>query len=140
MTRPPRTEIQMRLLIEGPVPDVVHSLQDRKSRPVDAKRSLSGESIGFDFSIQIGSGPKFYGEQVRSEGPERRFVYVAIGQQAGESGSRWSRRMKIDIQDIPQALLDGAIEGRRLLGTILGRGSDGTPACATVRVQSWRLE
>ena len=130
----------MRLLIEDPVPDVVHSLQDKKSRPVDAKRSLSGESIAFDFSIQIGPGPKFYGEQVRSEGPERRFVYVAIGQQAGEHGSFWSRRMKIDIQDIPQALLDGAIDGRRLLGTILGRGSDGTPACATVRVQSWRLE
>jgi hypothetical protein len=140
MARPEQTEIRMRLVIEGPVPDVPHSLQDKKSRAVDAKTSAGGEALTFDFPVRIAAGPKFFGEQVRSEGPERRFVYIAIGKQAGDPVSCWSRRMKIDIHDIPQSLLDGAMAGRRLVGTVIGTGRDGTPACATVRVASWRLD
>jgi Family of unknown function (DUF5990) len=134
-----QTEIHMRLVVDGPVPGVLHSLQDKKSKAVDPKRSASGESLSFDFTIRIAPGPKFYGEQVRSEGHERRFVYIAVGRQAGGHDPVWSRRMKIDIHDIPQALLDGAMAGKRLVGTVAGAGKDGTPACATVRVESWTL-
>ena len=138
--RADQAEIRMRLLVETPVPGVTHSLQDKKSRPVDPKLSAKGESLGFDFTIRIAPGPKFYGEQVRSEGPTRRFVYVAVGSQAGQHVSPWSRRMKIDIHDIPQPLLDGAMAGRRLVGTVNGTGKDGTPACATVPVMGWHLD
>ena len=138
MARPEQTEIRMRLVVEGPVPGVRHSLQDKKSRPVDAKTSAAGEALTFDFPIRTAAGPKFYGEQVRSEGPERRFVYIAVGRQAGGHDPSWSRRMKIDIHDIPQPLLDGAAAGRRVVGTVAGTGKDGTPACATVPV-TWRL-
>ena len=48
--------------------------------------------------------------------------------------------MKIDIHDIPQALLDGAMAGKTLVGTVDGTGKDGTPACATVRVERWYLD
>ncbi len=140
MARPPQTEIRMRLTIETPVVDVMHSLQDKKGHPVDPKRSSPGEALSFDFPVRIAAGPKFFGEQVRSEGPERRFVYIAIGRQAGGHDPSWSRRMKIDIHDIPQALLDGAMAGRRLVGTVHGTAADGSPACATVRVESWRLD
>jgi hypothetical protein len=135
-----QTEIRMRLVVESPVPGVAHSLQDRKNHPVDPKMSAGGEPLAFDFPIRIGPGPKFYGEQVRSEGPQRRFVYIAVGRPAGGHDPIWSRRMKIDIHDIPQALLDGATAGKRLVGTVHGTGADGTPACATVRVQSWTLD
>ncbi|HYI48019.1 MAG TPA: DUF5990 family protein [Allosphingosinicella sp.] len=140
MARPPQTEIRMRLVIESPVPGVTHSLQDKKGAPVDAKVSAAGESLSFDCPVRIGPGPKFYGEQVRSEGPARRFVYVAVGRQAGAHDLHWSRRMKIDIHDIPGALLDGAIAGRCLVGIVHGTAADGSPACATVRVESWRLD
>ena len=139
MSRPGQAEIRMRIVVEGPVAGVLHSLQDKKNHPVDAKRSAAGEALVFDFPVRIAAGPKFYGEQVRSEGPERRFVYVAVGKQAGDPASCWSRRMKIDIHSIPQYLLDGAAAGRPLTGTIAGTGADGTPACATVRVQRWHL-
>lgn len=139
MSRPEQTEIRMRLVVDGPVPGVMHSLQDKKSRPVDPKVSQSGESLDFDFPVRIAPGPKFYGEQVRSEGPERRFVYVAMGRQAGGHDLDWSRRMKIDIHDIPAALLDGALAGKHLVGIVAGMGKDGTPACATVPVD-WRLD
>jgi len=138
MNKVDQTEIRMRLVVEAPVPGVAHSLQDKMSLPVDAKVSQSGEPLAFDVPIRIGPGRKYYGEQVRSEGPERRFVYIAVGQQAGDPGSPWSRRMKIDIHDIPSPLLDGALAGKRLVGTVAGTGKDGTPACATVPV-SWRL-
>jgi hypothetical protein len=140
MARPLQTEVRMRLVVERPVAGVLHSLQDKKNHPVDAKLSAGGEPIMFDFPIRIASGPKFYGEQVRSEGPLRRFVYIAVGQQAGDRSSCWSRRMKIDIHDIAPALLDGAMRGKRLVGKVAGTGADGTPACATVRAESWRLD
>ena len=139
MARPSQTEIRMRLVIASPVAGVAHSLQDKKSRPVDVKTSENGSALTFDFSIRIAAGPKFFGEQVRSEGPERRFVYIAIGQQAGQTDSCWNRRMKIDIHTIPPALLDKAMEGKVLEATIAGKGTDGTPACATVRpLEPWR--
>jgi hypothetical protein len=140
MAKPPQTEIRMRLVVERPVPGVIYSLQDKKSAPIDAKASAAGESLVFDFAIRIAPGPKFHGEQVRSEGSERRFVYVAVGQQAGERDSRWSRRMKIDIHTIAQPLLDGAMAGKCVVGTLRGTAADGSPACATVRVESWRLD
>jgi hypothetical protein len=134
-----QTEIRMRLVIDNPVPGVAHSLQDKKSQPVDAKTSKDGKLLTFDFAIRIGPGPKFYGEHVRSEGPERRFVYIAIGEQAGQKGSCWSRRMKIDIHKITQALLDKAVKGKVLEAKLNGTGKDGTPSCATVSPsQPWR--
>ena len=139
MARPPQTEIRMRVVIENPVAGVFHSLQDKKNSPVDMKQSQAGESIVFDFAIRIADGPKFFGEHVRSEGPERRFVYVAIGTAAGEHFSPWSRRMKIDIHDIPQALLDEALKGDVLEGSFNGTGKDGTPACATIKPIAWRI-
>lgn len=140
MTRAAQTNVQMRILIEDPVAGVRHSLQNKQNHPVDPVTSKDGEDIAFDFVIRVGDGPKFYGEQVRSEGSTRRFVYVAVGQLAGDPGSCWSRRMKIDIHNIPEPLLDGARAGRRLTAAIAGKGADNTPSCATVRVRDWRLD
>ena len=128
----------MRLTVERPVAGVRHSLQDKASKPVDPRTANADEDLSFDFAIRIAEGPKFYGEQVRSEGPERRFVYVAVGQQAGDPGTEWSRRMKIDIHDIRQSLLDAAAAGAILEGRFAGTGADGTPACATIRPVAWR--
>ena len=139
MARLPQREIRMRLVVERPAPGVANSLQDKKGRPVGAKVAAQAPLV-FDFPLRIAEGPKFYGEQVRAEGAERRFVYIAIGKQAGDCASEWSRRMKIDIHVIPQALLDGTIAGRRLVGVVDGTGKDGTPACATVPVGGWHRD
>lgn len=137
MPRPVQTEIRIRLVVETPVPSVAYSLQDKKSLPVDVKKS-KGEPILFEFSVRVAEGPKFFGEHVRSEGPLRRFVYIATGQQAGQKDSFWSRRMKVDIHTIPDALIAQAAKGRALEATVRGTGSDGTPACASVPLtNSW---
>ncbi len=138
MPRLDQTEIHLRFVIETPVLDVIYSLQDKKSQPVDAKRS-KGAALVFNVPIRVADGPKFYGELVRTEGPERRFVYIATGKQAGQVESCWSRRMKIDIHTIPEPLIAEAKAGKVLEAVINGAGSDGTPACASVPLaKAWR--
>jgi hypothetical protein len=59
---------------------------------------------------------------VRREGPERRFVYIAVGVQAGQH-STWSRRMKIDVHTIAKAMIDEALKGMILEAVINGTGN-----------------
>lgn len=130
----------MRIVIEHPVTGVRHSLQSGDDKVLDPKRSADGEPLAFDFPVRIAPGPKFFGDQVRREGPERRFVYIRVGQSAGDCLSPWSRRMKIDIHDIPQDLLDRAAKGEGVVElTVNGTGKDGSPACATVRAIRRRI-
>ena len=139
MGRADQTEIRMRIVIERPVPGVRHSLQSGDRDVLDPKASKAGEALAFDFPVRVAPGPKFLGDQVRREGPERRFVYIRIGTSAGDCTSPWSRRMKIDIHDIPQSLLDRAIAGGVVELTVNGTAKDGTPACATVPVTGRRI-
>jgi hypothetical protein len=127
-----QTDIRMRIVIDRPVVGVLHSLQAKDGGPLDPKRSLAGEPLVFDFVVRISPGPKFLGDQVRREGPVRRFVYVRVGEAAGDPTSPWSRRMKIDIHDVERDLLDRASLAGVLVITVCGTARDGTPACATV--------
>ena len=74
MPRAAQTEIGIRFIVEDPVAGVACSLQDRKSRPVDAAVSKDGSPLTFEFPIRLAPGPKLSGEFVRREGPERRFA------------------------------------------------------------------
>jgi hypothetical protein len=140
MARADQTEIRLRIVVEQPVAGVLHSLQTGDTGILDPKRSQAGEPLVFDFPVRVAPGPKFFGDQVRREGPTRRFVYIRIGQSAGDHASEWTRRMKIDVHDIPQDLLDRAMkrEGTVEL-TVNGTGKDGSPACATVKVMARRI-
>lgn len=142
-TRMARTDLaalKLRIVIEQPVVGVLHSLQAKDDLPLDPKASRKGEPLVFDFQVRVGPGPKFSGDQVRREGPVRRFVYVRIGQLAGDPSSPWSRRMKIDIHDIGADLLERAAKSGGVIETkVMGTGADGTPACATVRPAGRRL-
>jgi hypothetical protein len=139
MARADQTEIRMRIVIDNPVPGVLHSLQSGDDIPLDPKRSQAGEPLIFDFPIRIAPGSKFFGDQVRREGPVRRFVYIRIGTYASDASSPWSRRMKIDIHDLEQDLLDKAIAGGIIETWIPGTDRQGAPACATVRPTARRI-
>ena len=143
MARADRIEVRARIVIEQPVPGVLHSLQ-QDDAPLDPKRSKAGEPLAFDFPLSIelpndNHRPKFFGKQVRREGLERRFVYIRIGTSAGDWTSPWRRRMKIDIHDIDEGLLDKAAKGGLLTGTINGTAKDGSPACAKIRPVTWKI-
>lgn len=138
MSRGDQTEIRVRLVIEQPVPGVRHSLQEDDA-PLDPQTSKAGEPLSFEFPLRIAPGPRFFGKQVRREGPVRRFVYVRIGTCAGDKASPWTRRMKIDIHDVDPALLDAASAGGVLEGRFQGTLPDGSPACATIKPVNWRI-
>jgi len=131
--------ITLRLSILDPFPGVAYSLQDRKSEPVG--QLVAGDApIAFDVPVRLAPGPRFLGDFVRSEGPARRFVYIAIGEQAGQRSCPWSRRAKIDIHTLSAALLDQALAGAVLEARLPGKAKDGGPACATVLpIGGWRV-
>ena len=131
--------ITLRLRIGDPCPGVAYSLQNKKSEPVG--QVVAGDApISFDVPVRVAPGPRFLGDFVRSEGPSRRFVYIAIGEQAGQVPSPWSRRAKIDIHLLPTELLEKALAGGVLEAQLPGRAKDGGPACATLRpIAAWRV-
>ena len=126
--------VTLRLIIDDPVPGVRYSLQ-KDDLPFDPRTAGDGP-LAFELPLTLHPDGRLTGPFVRREGPERRFVYIRIGTSAGDHASRWSRRAKIDIHDIPAALrvADSVLETH-----LPGRGKDGSPACATVRpVIGWR--
>ncbi|UVK37863.1 hypothetical protein LHFGNBLO_004965 [Mesorhizobium sp. AR10] len=140
MAKAAQTVVSFRIIVEQPVIGVVHSLQSKDDLPLDPKSSREGESLAFDFSVRVGPGPTFYGDQVRREGSTRRFVYVRVGQLAGDPSSPWSRRIKIDIHDIDEDLLTRAAKSDGVIETtVIGTAKDGTPICATARPAARRL-
>ncbi len=131
--------IILRLVIDNPVPDVTYSLQDRKGAPVGPVVARN-EALRFDVPVQLAPGPKLSGEFVRREGPERRFVYIAVGGQAGDPASPWSRRAKIDVHDISHDLLEQAAPPAALECHLPGRARDDGPSCATIQpLDGWRV-
>lgn len=129
----------LRLSIQDPFPGVAYSLQNRKSEPIG--QVVAGDApLSFDVPVRVAPGPKFHGYFVRSEGATRRFVYIAVGEQAGQRPSAWSRRAKIDIHLLPAALVEKALTGSVLEAQLPGKAKDGGPACATVRpIGAWRV-
>ena len=140
MAKAEQNDIALRIIIEQPVAGVMHSLQAKDEGPLDPKISQAGEPLTFDLPIRVAPGPKFFGDQVRREGPVRRFIYIRVGQLAGDPASPWSRRMKIDIHDMDTGLLAQATTQQRAIEIIVnGTGKDGTPACATIPPVSRQL-
>ena len=134
MAKTEQTELQIRIVIERPVVGVLHSLQAKDGSPLDPKCSQGGEPLIFNVPVRVSPGPKFSGNQVQREGPMRRFIYIRVGDLAGDQTSPWSRRMKIDIHDIEADMLLRAIQGNfPIETTLLGTAKDGSPVCATVR-------
>ena len=130
--------ITLRLTLADPVAGVRYSLQqdDAPFEPVTATEA----PLSFDVPVRLSVDNRFLGPFVRREGPQRRFIYIRIGQSAGDPASCWTRRAKLDIHDIPPPLLDQARQGRILEVVLPGRGRDGSPACATVRpLKAWRV-
>ena len=53
MTPNDRTEIALRIIVEHPVPGVLHSLQAKDDTPLDPKVSLAGEPLAFNIAVGV---------------------------------------------------------------------------------------
>lgn len=129
------TLVTVRIRLVAPPAGVMFSLQEGDATPVGAVRS-TGADLVFDAPVRVAEGPKglrFLGPYVRAEG-QRRFIYYRSGQLAGQHDTAWSRRGKVFLTDIPEALVHDAVAtGRRLAASFPGAAKDGGPSCATVR-------
>ncbi len=127
------TTITLRLTIADPVPGVRYSLQ-QDDAPLDPVTATDAP-LSFDVPVKLAADGRLLGPFIRREGPKRRFVYIRIGQSAGDCASPWTRRAKIDVHDIPLAM---RTPGAALEVRLPGRAKDGGPACATVRpLEGW---
>lgn len=131
----------LRLTVVSPPKGVAHSLQDKSGHPLDVRTS-TGRALLFEIPLRLEEGKtgwRFLGDHVRTEGKERRFVYVATGQQAGQAHTEWSRRAKVDLPAPTPAMIKAAQAGRLVLeAAYAGTDPKGGPTCATVKVE-WKL-
>lgn len=125
------------LIVRAPVKGVAYSLQGKNNAPVNSVVA-GAKDLTFRFSARLATGkagPRFLGEFVRAEGKSRRFVYIATGEQAGQAGTHWSRRAKIDLPDPTADLMAHAsASGLVLQAEMAGADAKGEPTCATVRL------
>jgi hypothetical protein len=139
-------EVRCRVVLESPPAGVDYGLQKGRGsvfETVQIQRS-DGSDLQFAFSAQArasGSSPDFRGPFI--QGPaSARFVYIDIGVIAGQTGTPWSRRLKIPLTGITPDMVRRAsgAGGAVLEARVPGTGRDGSPACASVKdFRGWKV-
>jgi hypothetical protein len=132
-------ELSFRITVLGPPSGVLFGLQRDRSALVSPTRS-TGAPITFDFTARVifssdSEYVDFRGPFV--QGPKgTRFVYVNSGTSAGDRGSCWSRRAKVSLAGITASLAHKCLTtaGAQLEAVFQGTGTDGGPACASVKL------
>ena len=138
-------ELIFRIVLEEPNSGVDFGLQHGKGndyQTIDKQRSKSNDII-LTGSVMVKDNredgqPNFLGPL--AQGPaDGRFVYVDVGQYAGQKDSEWGRRMKIPFTSITWDLLNKAKKGSQAFveTRFAGIGKDGGPTCGTVKNIRW---
>lgn len=135
----------LRIVVEHPIPGCAYALQRGKSE-------IDQIQIGAEFDLEFtrsmvlrpGSDGVMDPKGLYVQGPRNaRFLYITSGTLAGQAGSCWTRRAKVSLRGIENALpstgvglFPPLIEAR-----ILGRARDAGPACANEPLlgAGWRL-
>ena len=144
------TESQVRLRIDliTPPSGVDFGIQEGKGydyKTIQIQRS-KGADLRFDFSVTVKGNrddglPNFAGPLVQGP-PDGRFIYIDIGKLAGQTKSKWDRRIKIPLEGITWKMIDQLVDDpkRLLVASIPGTGKDGGPNCATVKpIDGWKV-
>ena len=140
-------ELTFRIVLEKPPAGVDFALQKGKGTKyeiVQKQRSGSGD-LRFEFTARAvvegkGGDPNLLGPFMQGT-PEARFVYIGIGTFAGQTGTEWSRRLKVPLSGITKTMIDRAARDSQIFETsVPGTAKDGSPSCATVKqFAGWKL-
>ena len=141
-------ELTLRIVLEKPTAGVDFGLQKGRGNDyetIQTQRS-EGSDLRFEFPVRAkptskDPTPNFLGPFAQGPSGER-FVYIDIGTYAGQTGTCWSRRLKIPLRDITWKMIDEVLaDGKLMLETrVPGSGRDGSPSCATVKpFAGWKL-
>jgi hypothetical protein len=146
MSSQPQVGLALRIMVEQPLAGVALALQHGKDT-LEPPTVSSPALVMFDLVVRLGAPqadgrPRFLGPY--AQGPAAaRFVYVCVGRRAGQADTPWDRRAKVPLGGITPAQVKAvlAVPGKRLAVRFPGRGADGGPTCATVRLapNAWQL-
>ena len=143
-------ELTFHIVIIKPPPNVDYGLQKGSGRnyeTVQKQKSKSREDLSFKCVVKIKGErskdhlPKLSGPFVQGRALDR-FIYIGIGTFAGESDSKWSRRLKIPMTGISWDVVDRIVSEEKLMleSHVPGTGKDGSPNCGTVKpFDGWRI-
>ena len=133
-------ELRLRIVVERPPAGVDFGLQQGKGtdyRVIQTQRS-SGDDMTFEGTVTAKDGrgdglPNFLGPL--AQGPTTgRFLYIDVGQMAGQPDSVWERRIKVPLSGISWIMIELVSADPELVleARLPGTGRDGGPSCATV--------
>ncbi|WP_205529447.1 DUF5990 family protein [Taibaiella koreensis] len=138
------TELTLMILLERPPAGVDFGLQKGSGSTYETvqKQRSEGTDLHFRCTVNIKGSPDkdpvpdYAGPFV--QGPKgARFLYIDIGTYAGQTGTEWSRRLKIPLTGIGWEQIAG--KGAMVETRVPGTGKDGGPNCATVKpFPGWR--
>lgn len=129
-------ELPIRITLVRPPKGVIFCVQRGKAELLPPSQ-MDDEVITFDFTVRIGaqanSAPNLLGPFTQGTAADR-FVYVNAGALAGQVDSGWTRRAKVKLTGITQALIDEALAtpGAVIEARIAGTAKDGGPPAASV--------
>lgn len=130
-------ELPIRIIVVNPPKDVSFCVQRGKTELLPPSRTAS-DALIFDFTVRVGAqqangAPNLLGPFTQGT-PTERFVYVNSGTLAGQVASGWTRRAKVRLAGITQAMIEAvlAAPGAVLEVRIAGTAKDGGPAAASV--------
>lgn len=142
-------QITFSIVLTAPPAGVDYALQKgsgSRYETVQKQRSVSAD-LQFEFTAMTkrrkdAAAPDFSGPFV--QGPAgARFIYIDIGTYAGQTGTEWSRRLKIPLSGISFEMIDKVSKNKdAILEThVPGTGKDGGPNCATVKpFNGWKVK
>jgi len=139
-------EIVVKIILEGPPAGVDFGIQKGKGNNYETiqKQRSGNQDLEFEFTITVrpkDGSPNLLGPFVQGT-PADRFIYIDIGECAGQADAAWSRRLKIPLKPItPEMIKTLVSDSSFILATkVPGTGKDKGPTCGTVKPFSgWRL-
>jgi len=136
---PMERELSLRIVLEQPPAGVDFGLQKGHGNNYETVQTVRSKTadLNFEFTVRVAQGkdrlPNFLGPFVQGP-PRERFVYLDIGTYAGQTGSLWSRRLKVPLRNITWDMIKQASDSAKVLeARVPGTGKDGGPSCATVK-------
>ena len=138
-----KRSVLARVRVVGPVPGCAYALQHRDGS-IDHVQVAADDELAFTASItlKLRDDDTFDPTGNHVSGLRgRRFLYVCSGTLAGQAGSPWTRRAKVSLDGLAEAVpLSVDLMPPLIEVVIAGRVPDGGPPCGgVVPVAPWRL-
>jgi len=141
--------LPLRIIVQKPPAGLDYGLQKGSGSQYETVQTKRTDGGDIEFSLEVElkndgqakSEPRFGGPFIQGP-PTGRFIYIDIGQSAGQAGA-FGGRIKIPFSDISWDTIGRLIADpiAVLETTIPGTGKNGAPACATVKpFNGWRIK